>query len=392
VVDNDIVAQSREAGDEITLVDLILAIAQDIRLIVSGSLGVGVIVLALSFLITPVFTARTSMLPPQQQQSAAALALQSLGSVGGLASVAAGIKNPADQYVTLLGSRTILDRLVDRFDLMKVYECEYRFRCREELEGNTRISISKDGMISVEVEDESPKRASELANAYTEELQLLMSRLALTEAQQRRQFFEKQLGDAKDAMTHAQQELQSSGVAVSSLKMQPQAAITEVAALRARITANEVKLQTIRNYFTDGAPDAVQTLTELSALRQQLAKAEASVSPTTKDDDYVSKYREFKYQETLFELFSRQFELAKLDESREGAVVQVIDTAVPPEMKTKPRKALLAVGATLAAGFVLTLFVLARFAVRIAATDPQTARKLQRLSIAVQFWRTSQPG
>ena len=93
----------------------------------------------------------------------------------------------------------------------------------------------------------------------------------------------------------------------------------------------------------------------------------------------MAKYREFKYQETLFELFAKQFEVAKVDESREGAVIQVLDAAQPPERKSKPKKALIAIIATLAAGFALLLFVFIRQALRNAGQDPEAASKIARL-------------
>jgi uncharacterized protein involved in exopolysaccharide biosynthesis len=376
---------------EIGLIDLALVVAQNIRLLVFGSLAIGLLTLAYSFTITPVFTAKTTFLPPQQQQSAASIALQSLGAVAGLAGATAGLKSPTDQFIALLGSRTIVDRMIDRFDLMKIYESQYREHCRMALRGNTLVTTGKDGLIALEVQDESPQRAAEMAAAYVNELETLLRGLALTEAQQRRQFFEKQLDDTKHSLTRAQQALQASGISASALKMQPQAAVVEVAELKARITAQEVKLQSIRGYYSDNSPDTSQAQIELAALRRQLAKTEAAVAPSTEDTDYVSKYREFKYQETLFDLFARQFELAKLDESREGSSIQIVDKAVPPELKSKPKKGLMAVIATLVGGFLLLLFVFIRFAVRVSTADPALAAKLVQVKAALHPWRRSAP-
>ena len=148
-----------------------------------GSLAIGLLALGGAFLMTPVFTARTVFLPPQQQQSGMASALQSLGGLAGLAGVASGIKSPADQYVALMQSVNATDRLIDEFDLMNVYEVKYRFEARRALEQNTRIAIGKkDGLISVEVDDTDPQRAAEMANAYVEELRRLTSVLAVSEA------------------------------------------------------------------------------------------------------------------------------------------------------------------------------------------------------------------
>ena len=237
----------------------------------------------------------------------------------------------------------------------------------------------------MQIDDKDPQFAAELANAHVEELQKLLAKLAVTEAQQRRAFFEKQLGQVKDKMVAAEIALRSTGVSGSVLKSSPTSAVAAVAGLQAQVTAQEVKVGAMRGYLAETAPDFKQALNELANLRAQLAKQEKDQpSTTTGQGDYVAKYREFKYQETLFELFAKQFELAKVDESREGAVIQVLDAAQPPERKSKPQKALIAIIATLAAGFALLLFVFIRQAMRNAKQDPESAQKLTALQAS---WR-----
>lgn len=369
--------------DEISLLDLLQTVVENLRLLVLGPLAVGLAALGVSFFITPTFTATTKFLPPQQQQSAAAAMLQSLGALGGIAGAATGLKNPNDQYVSFLQSRSLQDALIERFGLTQRYGAEYPEDARIALSESARVSSGKDGLITVAVDDPDPAFAAELANAHVQELTLLLGRLAVTEAQQRRLFFEKQLKDTKDRLTQAEQALRSSGVSVSSLKANPQAAVEGLAQLQAAITAQEVKVATMRSYLTENAPDFRQALTELNALRAQLRKAEAAQpSPPAGDSDYVAKYRDFKYNETLFELFAKQYELARVDESREGAVIQVVDLAQPPSRKSKPKKATIAVLATLASGFVLLLFVFVRQALRNAAQDAEAASKLLKLRAA----------
>ena len=371
--------------DEISLLDLLQTVVDNLRLLVLAPLASGLLALGISFTMAPTFTATTQFLPPQQQQSAAAAMLQSLGALGGLAGAATGLKNPNDQFVSFLQSRTLQDTLVARFKLMDRYESEFMEDARKALSANALISSGKDGLITVSVSDKDPAFAAELANAHVQELTLLLGRLAVTEAQQRRVFFEKQLAEAKDKLTQAEQALQTSGVNMSALKANPQAAVEGLAQLQASITAQEVKVATMRGYLTEGAPDFRQALTELAALRSQLTQAEKSQAPAQKgDSDYVAKYRDFKYFETLFELFSKQYEIARVDESREGAVIQVLDVAQPPDRKSKPKKALIAVLTTLASGFALLLFVFVRQALRNAALDPDASHKLAQLRSA---WR-----
>ena len=173
-------------------------------------------------------------MPPQAQQSAAASLIQSLGALGGVAGAAAGIKNPNDQIVALLKSRTLSDRMIDRFELMTVYKAKLRQDARKTLEGSVRVSAGKDGLISIEVDDKDPKRAASMANAYVQELSKLMGSLAMTEAQQRRVFFERQLKDAKDNMTRAELALKAGGIEADIFKSSPQAAVTAVAQVQAQ--------------------------------------------------------------------------------------------------------------------------------------------------------------
>ena len=371
--------------DEISLLDLLQTIVDNLRLLVLGPLAVGIAALGISFLIPPSYTAKTQFLPPQQQQSAAAGLLQSLGSLGGLAGAAAGIKNPADQYIAYMKSNAVKDALIDRFKLMERYSAKLRIDARTALEGKVRIASGKDGLISVEVDDKDPKFAADVANAYVEELRSVLARLAVTEAQQRRLFFEKQLVKAKDNLTAAEQALKVTGISDSVLKSNPASAVAGVAALKAQITAQEVKVGAMRGYLAETAPDFRQAMTELANLRAQLAKQDkAEDGNGAGQGDYISRYRDFKYHETLFELFAKQYELAKVDEAREGAVIQVLDAAQPPERKSKPKKALIAIIATLASGFALLLFVFVRQALRNAGSDQETAGKLIQLKMS---WR-----
>jgi uncharacterized protein involved in exopolysaccharide biosynthesis len=381
----DTPSQALEAEDEISLLDLLQTIVDNLRLLILGPLVVGLAALGISFAVPPTFTATVKFLPPQQQQSAAASMLASLGGLGGLAGAAAGLKSPADQYLAFMKSNSVQDGLIERFKLQERYEKKFKDDTRLALTGNTRASSGKDGLITVQIDDKDPKFAAELANAHVEELQKLLARLAVTEAQQRRAFFEKQLSQVKEKFTEAEQALRATGVSSSVLKSNPTSALAAVAGLKAQVTAQEVKVGAMRGYLAETAPDFKQAMTELANLRAQLAKQEKDEpAAAAGQGDYVAKFREFKYQETLFELFARQFEMAKVDESREGAVIQVLDAAQPPERKSKPKKALIAIIATLAAGFALLLFVFIRQALRNAGQDAASAQKLASLKTS---WR-----
>jgi uncharacterized protein involved in exopolysaccharide biosynthesis len=370
--------------DGIGLLDLALPLVQHWKLLLLGPFAVGLTALAVTFALPKTYQSKTVFVPPQQQQSAAASAISQLGALSGLAGAAANIKTPADQYLALLQSATVADRVIDAFDLMKIYDVEYRFKARDKLESNVRMTLGKkDGLITIEVEDKSAQRAADMANRYVEELRLLTSKLALTEAQQRRVLFETQLKQTRDQLTKAQQVLQTSGFTQEALKADAKASAEGYARLRAEATAAEMRLQALRRGLADTTPEVQQALSTVGALRAQLSRL-AETTDLTGATDYVSKFREFKYQETLFELLARQYELARVDESREGALVQVVDEAKPAEYKHRPRRALIAAAATLASLILLAGFLWVRHAWRNASQRPETATKIADLRSA---WR-----
>lgn len=326
------------------------------KLLTLVPLAVGAATLAGTFLIAPTFTAKTVFLPPQQQGSAAASALASLGSLAGLTGGA--VKTSGDLYVSLLQSANVTDKLIDRFGLMAEYKAEYRFIARETLAKQTRVQLGKkDGLITIEVDAKNPELAAKIANQYVAELRRLSSDLALTEAQQRKVFYEGELKATRARLADAQNKLQTGGFSSGTLKAEPKAMAENYAKVKAELTGGEVRLQTLRQSRADNSPEVQQQLALISALRAQLTQLE-SKHDTPDDANYLDHYREFKYQESLYELFAKQYELARLDESREGVSTQVVDVATTPEYKSKPKRASIAISATLAAFAVLVLGIL----------------------------------
>lgn len=368
---------------EIGLLDIGVVIAENIRLLIYGPLAVGLVTLGFTFLMPPIFTARTSFLPPQQQQSSATAMLAQLGALSGLAASATGLRSPSEQFVALLKSVAVADRLIERFNLLERYSVKLKTDARKRLTGSSKISSGRDGMLVVEVEDKSPQLAADIANAYVSELRALLGTLALTEAQQRRVFFERQLEQTKARLTAAQLALNSIGVSADTIKADPKAAVETVARLGAQVTAQEVKLASMRGYLAETAPEFRQAQLALAALRAQLLKSEAGGALTSAQGGYIEKYRDYKYQETLFELFARQFELAKAEEAREGALIQVVDVASPPERKSKPAKALISVVLTILAGIFLLAWVFVRKKFEMSNCRPEDISKLAAIRAGI---------
>lgn len=311
-----------------------------------------------SFALPKAYTARTVLLPPQQQQSAAVTALASLSPLVGLAG--GGARSTSDQYLALMRSQTLSSRIVDRFELAKVYDTRSGSPTLAELAGRVRVTSGKrDGLITIEVDDMLPRRSAEMANAYVDELRRLTAELALTEAKQRRIFFEGRLKESRTALGVAQSALGTSGISAATIRSEPRAAAEAYARLAADISALEVRLQTMRVSLADTSPAVQQTLVTLGASRAQLARLQAD-NVGDKNSDYMNRFRDLKYQEALVETFARQFEAARLDEARDGTLIQVVDVALPPDQPSGPRRLVIAVAAGLLAGAACVIYLLWR--------------------------------
>jgi len=323
------------------------------KAILLSTMAAGLLGFAGSYLVKPSFSSTTTFIPPQQQQSAAASAMASLGALAGVVG-GSSIKSPADQYVALMQSATVSDRMVDSFQLMTVYDVELRTDARRELASRVQITAGKkDGLIAVTVEDHDNQRAAEMANRYVDELRRMTSILAVSEAQQRRAFFEGQLELTKTRLTKAQILLQESGVGPGMIKAEPKAAAEGFAKLKAELTTAEIRLQVLRSTLSNSATEVIQQSTAVNSLRSQLdslQNTQASTGP-----DYISRYREYKYQEALFDMMAKQYELARIDESREGSLVQVVDIATPAEKKSRPSRLMFALVAAICAAIAIML-------------------------------------
>lgn len=376
--------------DGIQLLDVLQTLAENARLLIFGPILVALLALGMSFLSSPSYEATTTIMTPQQSQGGAAAALAQLSALAGMAGMnGAGGSSPggAATHIGLLMSRSVADRMIDRFTLMKAKNVKTREDARDILERITRVTPRKDGLITIAVVTFDPKLSAAMANTYVEELSLLSDRLAVTEAQKRRQFLEKEIAKVKENLAKAETALGGAGISVNTLKFNPEAMGQGIATLRAQIMAKELQLTSMRGYLTEYSPSFRLARQELSALRAQLGKYE-NTQPAGDNAEYVNRFREFKYQEALFEQLSRQYELARLDELRDG-LIQVVDVAVPPQRKSNLHKAIIALLAWLASGLVLLAFVFVRHALKRAGENADNARKLA--TIRAGFGRVFKP-
>jgi uncharacterized protein involved in exopolysaccharide biosynthesis len=338
--------------EEVTLLDILIVLAKHKKLIAQITIGATLLALVISFVIPKKFTATTRILPPQQTQSSAIAMLAQLNPLAAGLGRDLGLKNPSDLFVTMLKSRTVEDALIDKFDLRREYDYKTYYDTRKKLESRSSISSDKDGTIAVSVEDGDPQRSADMANAYVDELYKLTQTLAVTEASQRRLFFQRQLDMAKQDLAEAEASLRQTQekTGIIQLDGQAKAIIESTAELKAQIAAREVQLQRMKLFATDQNPEYQGLQQELSGLRAQLARAEqtrtggngeiqiATAKIPEAGLEYVRRYRDVKYYETIFEVLAKQYEAAKLDEAKNAAIIQVMDKAVPPEKKSSPKR------------------------------------------------------
>jgi tyrosine-protein kinase Etk/Wzc len=348
------------AEPEIPLLDLASVLAGRKRLIAAVALGCAALTAIVVFVMPPTYTAEAVILPPQADQSAQTMwmgSLAGLGSLGGLgaATGSSGLfRNPAELYIGVLKSRTIADALIARFRLEQVYGRRTATDTRKELERRTTITTGRDSLIRIRVDDHDRGRAAAIANAYTDELHGQNSRLAFTSAAQRRLFFERQLAGEKNVLADAEIALKNTQQA-NGLVFPPgqsEALIRSIAQLRAEIAAREVQLESMRTYATGDNPQVQIVERELVAMREQARALEAGKTPAGSMSvtarrlpeaslDYIRRLRDLKYHEALFEILAKQYEAARIDEARLAPVLQVVDSAVVPDKKSWPPRALL---------------------------------------------------
>jgi len=379
--------------DEINLLHYLVVILKRKKLIVGITVGCAVLTAIVSLIMTPIFRAETRILPPQQSSSGiSAQILSQLGGASSLIGSSLGIKNPNDIYVGMLTSRTIFDRIIDRFKLMELYDVELRDDARGALGEAVSVDNGKDGIITVSVEDADPERAANMANAFIEELKNITRRLAVTEASKRRVFFEEQMNRAKENLIKAEEDLRrfQEKTGAISIEDQATAVIESIAQLRAQIAAQEVAIKVMKTYIKPRNPDLQKAVEELSGMKEQLHKLE--VKSENKPDPmmamarmpgvgmgYIRRLREVKFNTKLLGLMTEQYELASVDEARDGVLIQVLDKALPPDKKAKPKRAIMVVVATFS-GFFVAIFVafLMEFMER-ASLDPENRDTIEML-------------
>lgn len=382
--------------DEISLLDLAIALGEEKKTLFAIPAITTSLAIVVSLLMTPIFTAKTVMMPPQQQQSGAASALASLGALAGLAGAAAGVKSSDEMYIAFMQSESLQRAVIDKLNLKERYEKKTIFETREAMKDTVKItSEKKSGLITITADDKDPEFAAKLANTHVEELRNLMGKLAVTDAQQRRVFFEQQIAKTQEELAQAEANFRAakekSGMQVTAVIAE--GSVRASAEMRGQIAAKEVQLSAMSNFATPQNPDVQRLAGELSALRSQLKKLEQGSGDDEKTSPSqqlaVKSYRDIKAREAMMGVLIAQYESARVDESKEGPLIQVVDAAQAPERKSKPKRAIIVLVSAFAGLFLGVLVAFVRRAIRKASENPQSASQLAQLKSAWRWKRVT---
>ena len=275
-------------------------------------------------------------------------------------------------------------------------------QARKGLFGATTASLGrKDGVITISVENESPEKAAKIANDYVTELERLSRELALTAASQRRAFLEKQLIEATAKLQRAEEAMRTSQETTGLIQLEEQgrAVIEAIATLQAQIAAKEVELGALKLSATEDNPDMKRAVTILAQMRTQLANLERDNPDSTQGSssiittsqvpkaglEYARRLRDLKYAETINQLLTQQYQMAKVEESQNAPILQILDVAIPPEQRSSPKRTQMVLMAIVASGFAMCLLAFVLEAKRQSENDPEQAGKIADLKQT--FWR-----
>ncbi len=352
--------------DEVNLLEFLLIIIKYKKLIFLTCFVTFIVTCGLTLLMPNIYTSTTRILPSQDSQGSFSSMLGGMSGLAALAGISVG-GGSGELYAGMLKSRSIADAIIDKFNLMEVYGQEYRIKTYEALNNAVDISVGKkDQIVSISVDDEDPVRAAAIANTYVEELKKLNINLNLNSAGKEKQFLEERISVVKDKLTQAEdllREFQEKNKAIR-IDAQAGAIIDAIARLKGELASKEVELGILLSSKTEQNPEVRGLREGITQIKNQISQLENShegkgVSgdiffPTSEVPElgvqYARLLREFKVQETLYELLTKQYELAKLSEAKNTSTIQVLDLATPSDKKNKPKRSLIVLIVTFIAG------------------------------------------
>jgi len=368
------------------------------RLLLRTAIYVVAASLLIAFLIPVRYQSATRLMPPDSQSGtglgllAALSARGGVGGLGGLATDLLGVKTSGALFVGILGSDTVRDRLIEKFDLKKVYGDSKIEDARKDLAERTDISEDrKSGIILISVTDHDPKRAAAMAQEYVTELDRLVAQLSVSSARRERIFLEERLQKVKadlDAAARNFSDFASKNTAID-IPAQGKAMVEAAATLQGELIAAQSELSGLQQIYTDNNVRVRSTQARVNELQKKLneiggagtqgqVESDKSLYPSIRKlpllgVTYADLYRQNKIQETVYELLTQQYELAKVQEAKEIPTVKVLDAALVPTKKSfPPRSVIVMLGTMLGIAFAMTWIV---GKAKWDAIDPDEPRK-----------------
>ena len=359
-----------------SVLPLMLILARRQRFLIGVPFACAVLAVVYSLLAAPIYTATARILPPQYNENTVMAMQNQLGGESQLGNSALTLKNPTDLFVGILTSRTIVDAVIEANNLRSYYDEAEIGKARKVLDAATKIRAAKDGIVSISVEDTDREMAARLANAYVDQFYAFSQSLARQQAARRAGFYGTALEAARRSLAAADVELARTEKLTGFTRLlgQDEAIVQSAAELQARIASREVQLKTMASYATETNPDYRLIERELRNLRAELAALQTPSTPSTDVPAgpfvglgdvpdallaHARSKRDVQYWEDIVMLLGRFGELGKIDESRDISLFQVLDRAIPPHDKSKPRSRVNAILAGVGSGFACLLWVLA---------------------------------
>lgn len=387
---------------EIHFIDILAVLVKYRKLIIINFLIVAIVAVIICLLLPEWFKAEAVIMPPEKEGLGFGI-----GMAGNLAGMMLGggggfdlpmFATPSDIYEMILKSKGVADSIIHRFNLMELYKQKTIEETRLLLEGHTFLEVGKEGAIFIGFEaKEDPELAADVVMTYLNELDQVNRRLRISSASRTRKFVEKRLRGTEADLKAAEDSLMAFQIRHNAIAIEEQvvAAITSAGQLDAHKRFLKIQLETLKMTHSETHPDVITLQTQINAINRQLMQMksgkyrdkadDSGLFPAMKDApklglEYARRLRNVKIQEILYELLKQQYEKEKLNEARNTATINILDKAIPPTKKSRPKRAIIVVIAGLTSIFFSMLYIFVKvFLENMQENDPHGFSKLKMI-------------
>lgn len=390
--------------EKVDIYNYLLVLTRYRRFIFLNLFFVCVVVAIISLFLPNWYTAKTTILPPEKEAPILALSTSFLGGFSPSSGMSLPfMASPSDIFAAILKSRTVSESVIKKEDLMEVYRVDDISDALKELNSHTKIAVTDEGMVSLEFEDKDKNRAARVANLFVEELDRINQKTNTSRAKSTRIFIEERLAQTQKELILAEENLKKFKEKHKTIALDEQmrSAIQSAADLKAELTLNEIQLNVLKEAMSESHPQIQELKTRIKEIEKQLNFMEFGDSEKKERQNKILDVpfsaipslslelarlaRGVKIQEVLFELLTQQYEQAKIQETKDTPTIQVLDRAVPPEKKTRPKRAFLVGIAGIASLFLSIVFVFAlEYFKNSKAKNPEEFKKLEEIFLSLK--------